>query len=129
MHKLIEDWDAGLPVWTMKMSEIDRTYELAVQVLAMETLRNLLGVPVPEDKKQWDLVVADAMLKGEAAARKYTPDFTPTMCKLAGNLAGMFWLKGEEIYKQDESRNIQITKPYGLKTGDEDMEGQDNAQT
>jgi hypothetical protein len=42
-------WDAGEPIWTVEMGGIGPGYEQAIQVLAIEIVRDNLDQPLPAD--------------------------------------------------------------------------------
>jgi hypothetical protein len=40
-------WDAGRPIWSVEMGGVGPGYEQAIQVLAIEIVRDELGKPLP----------------------------------------------------------------------------------
>ena len=49
-------WDAGETIWTLEMGGLGPGYEQAIQILAIEILRDNVGKPLPvtkEEQRTW----------------------------------------------------------------------------
>jgi len=57
----LKRWDAGESIWSIEMGGLGPGYEQAIQVLAVEILRDWLGKPLPEKVDTWTF--ADATVK------------------------------------------------------------------
>lgn len=52
--ELLRRWDAGEPIWSVELGGLGPGYEQAIQVLAVELVRDNLGKPLPEKAtREW----------------------------------------------------------------------------
>jgi hypothetical protein len=54
-RELLRKWDSGETIWTIEMGGLGPGYEQAIQVLAVEILRDNIDSPLPtnEDFREW----------------------------------------------------------------------------
>ncbi len=57
-------WDSGESIWSIEMGGLGPGYEQAIQVLAVEILRDEIGKPLPGEKaKEWAYSTVDRVNK------------------------------------------------------------------
>jgi len=114
LSKWIEDYDNMKEVETVEMGGISQRYECAIQDLAIEIMRNLQLIKIPEIKEDFSEFIK---ISSDAAVDlldgKY--GFSGAQADAAKNLAAIFWNKTPEVgiqmmMKQDPDRVIKIKK-------------------
>lgn len=112
----LADWDAGNIIWSIEMGGLGPGYEQAIQVLAVEILRDNIGKPLPVDKfNDW----------GDSTVSRIDyqkPDGTWAMGGYSGAQVGAAkhlayrWLRdGPKACLascSDTSRHIQVSKNF-----------------
>lgn len=114
LRKWIADYDNGNTMESVSMGGISDGYEAVIQDCAIETMRNLQMITLPEDKEAFGAAVevaADAAV--ELLDKKH--GFSGAQVGAAKNMAAVFWRqtpeKGIEMMKkQDPERIIKIRK-------------------
>lgn len=116
VEELLSAWDRGEPIWSITMGGLGPGYEQAIQILAVEIVRDHIGKPLPL-KKDAREIWGDATIK-RVDGRK--PDGTYGLGGLSGWQEGAaktlawFWLKeGPDAIDANpdlQNRRIQVTK-------------------
>lgn len=114
LRKWIADYDNGNTMESVSMGGISDSYEAAIQDCAIETMRNLQMIALPEDKEAFGAAVevaADAAV--ELLDKKH--GFSGAQVGAAKNMAAVFWRhtpeKGIEMMKKrDPDRIIKIRR-------------------
>ena len=114
LRKWIADYDNGNEMESVSMGGISEGYEAAIQDCAIETMRNLQMITLPEDKEAFGAAVevaADAAV--ELLDKTY--GFSGAQVGAAKNMAAVFWRQTPEkgiamMKEQDPKRIIKIRK-------------------
>lgn len=89
LMKFVEDFDAGTPVTSVIMGGLDDGYETAIQKLAVEIMRVLMGVSVPEEKDVFVALIGTAC--DSAIGVLGDLGFSGAQVGAAKNLAAMYY--------------------------------------
>lgn len=107
-------WDAGEPVWTIDMGGLGPGYEQAIQILAVEIVRDGIGGQLPDDAsyREW----------GEEAIRRNSKScggFTGAQVGAAKNLAWNILKHGpaETLEQVGADRRILVSKSWPRAAG------------
>lgn len=115
--KWLSDYDNGIIVNTVSMGGFGDGYELALQECAIEAMRNLQGIDVPEENEKFVEILNTAVDK---AANKLDDEhgFSGAQVGAAKNIAAVFWKQTpERAIKMlpDEERILKMQKDeYGM---------------
>lgn len=114
LRKWIADYDCGNTMESVSMGGISDSYEAGIQDCAIQTMRNLQMITLPEDEEAFGVAVEVAANAAvELLNKKY--GFSGAQVGAAKNMAAVFWKqtpeKGIEMMKkQDPERIIKIRK-------------------
>lgn len=104
----LERWDKGWGIWSIEMGGIGPAYEQAIQVCAIEILRDQINHPLPEGSlRDWagqTIVRIDKDLGGLTGAQVGAAKFLAYQ-----------WLKvgpAECLKEVEEDRHIQVSKGW-----------------
>ena len=112
LQQWIADLDNGKRVKSVSMGGLGKGYELAIQNLAVEMIRNLADENVPEDKEEFRKIAVGARDK---AIKKLGEihGFSGAQVGAAGNIGSIFWERSpdsgiKEMEERDPSRIIEL---------------------
>lgn len=114
LKELIDRYDNGIPIETVEMGGIGERYELAIQELAIEIMRNLKNrKPSTDSGDNIPTVNIFTMKAVESMKQHY--GFSGAQVGAAKNLASIYWIKGyvkslNEMKKKDAERIILVQK-------------------
>lgn len=118
--EMLEHWDAGYSVWSVEMGGLGPGYEQAIQVLAIECLRELVradfqwtGEAMPDTERIKALLDPVAHRVGKWPGM----GLSGAQVGAAMSIACMFHKQGpigalEKLPKGDEDRKIQVSKTW-----------------
>lgn len=114
LRQWIADYDSGKAMESVEMGGISEGYEVAIQECAIETIRNLQMIALPEDKEAFRAAVQVA---ADAAVDLLNDEFgfSGAQVGAAKNLAAVFWrqtpaIEIAKMKEQDPKRVITISK-------------------
>jgi len=114
LRQWIADYDSGKAMESVKMGGISEEYEAAIQECAIETIRNLQMIALPEDKEAFGAAVQVA---ADAAVDLLNDEcgFSGAQVGAAKNMAAVFWRQTPAVgiakmKAQDPKRVITIRK-------------------
>lgn len=108
-------WDAGDSIWTIEMGGLGPGYEQAIQILAIEIVRDYLGKPLPNEGSQWSAFGFDTVQRIDRKlpdGRFSCGGFSGAQVGAAKNLAFLWLKEGPQKLQQDVplDRHIQVSK-------------------
>lgn len=106
-------WDAGETIWTVEMGGLGPGYEQAIQILAIEIVRDHLDQPLPNEStwQTWGDATVARIDQPDANGHHSCGGFSGGQVGAAKHLA-LGWLRdGPEIYraKFPQDRHIQCS--------------------
>jgi len=117
--ELLNKWDNGASIWSIEMGGMGPGYEQAIQVLFVETLRNLIDKkPNFEDKSKEDYETAKDARKKALETLEVKWGYSGAQVGAATNLAYQFWIKTPYTVLRDkevEDRKIQVSNNLEFK--------------
>ena len=110
--KYIEDFDNGNEIESVEMGGISDGYEIAIQLLAIETARNLQYIKLPESDEDFSSVVSIA---NDAAIDLLNDGYSGAQVGASKNMAAIFYRQTpavaiQKMKDRDPSRIIKIRK-------------------
>jgi len=113
LKEFIEAYDNGEQLKSVEMGGISVGYEIAIQDLAIETMRKLQMITIPEDDKDFSDVVT--LMTDNTAKELSFHGFSGAQVGAAKNIVAVLWRqtpkKGIEMMEsKDPSRIIIIQK-------------------
>lgn len=114
-NKDIREWlynyDSGLIVKSVSMGGLGTGYELTIQECAIETMRNLAELELPEDDTEFSKAVMNASDKAADDLDKIH-GFSGAQVGASKNIAAVFWKQTPEkgIKSAPPERIIQLQK-------------------
>jgi len=111
----IEAYDKGKEVQSVEMGGISNGYEIAIQELAIETMRNLLDIEVPIDDEKFVHWVSIASNKAVSMLDK-NHGFSGAQVGASKNISAIYWRKTPEGALDslpDKERIMKIKKVNG----------------
>ena len=103
----LQQWDAGMSVWSIELGGLGPGYEQCIQLLAIELVRDNIEKPLPSEEnwQEWG---------DETIHRLAENGFSGAQVGAAKQLA-YHWLKegpAEVLTQVDDDRHIQISKNW-----------------
>ncbi len=102
LKKWIEDYDAGNEMTSVSMGGISKGYEEAIQILAIEAMRNLQIIEMPIDRDEFSTIV-NCAVDAAASFLDKKHGFSGAQVGAAKNMAAVFW-------RQTPEKGIQMMK-------------------
>lgn len=121
-HEQLEKWDAGETIWSIEMGGLGPGYEQAIQILAIEIVRDEITKPLPDEfPSDWgDATVSriDRLENGEYSCG----GFSGAQVGAAKSLAAAWLARGpaqvlDEV--KDTKRHIQVSRFWPRAAGSE----------
>lgn len=102
--EMLEQWDAGQPIWTIELGGIGPGYEQAIQVAAVEMTRDNHRAALPDGKEaanaEWDRLCSATLRKHDEA-----------LCGMSGAQFGAAkWLAYQWCHNGGPERLIERAK-------------------
>lgn len=105
-------WDSGDAIWSIEMGGIGPGYEQAIQVLAIEIVRDNLGkgLPNPEDR-EWGMDTVRRLDAKGADGKHFCGGFSGAQVGAARNLAFRWLERGPAALHEEveQDRRIQVS--------------------
>lgn len=109
VEETVKAWDAGETVWTVEMGGLGPNYELVIQILVMELLRDG-ELPDPGNQAAWSKWGEKTI----ARCSPYTHGFSGGQVMAAKNLAAQVlrhgWDSVFEQFKDDPDRKVMVSR-------------------
>jgi hypothetical protein len=111
-HEQLANWDKGESIWSIEMGGLGPGYEQAIQILAIEIVRDEIGNPLPEKlPRDWGDQTVSRIDQPENGSYS-CGGFSGAQVGAAKNLA-YSWLKNgpsKTLEQVEVDRHIQVSK-------------------
>lgn len=118
--ELVAAWDRGDSIWSIAMGGIGPGYEQAIQVLAVEIVRDNIGKPLPTDgsgRREWGDATVTRIDYKLPNGRYACGGFSGAQVGAAKNLAWYWLAEGPDAVQSDkevESRRILVSNRWPM---------------